>query len=314
MRTAIGIFIAALVSAPAMAAEVARDDLTRWVSYKTDISPSQVAIAGPDSIYSVEKLGTPAPTGEVIALVRAENLKASWAGPQGFASWDAHIIFDCKLDRMRVIRSASYPEANRDGEPRSDARLGDWFIPRPEEPSDRLMAAACDAAYPWPLRAAPRTIAKTSAPPIIEEAPPRSPAPEATPGPTEAAPAADDAGAAAKPAFALASQPVGSPMVPPSVEALAPAALAASEILQAPRLALVAGAEKRPAATAAPRLRLAGLWSPFAKVASAGKRLFADGKRLADAEQRRPAERHAALGEQAAKKVANFARAGPGLE
>lgn len=317
MRIAIGIFIAALAVTPALALESERPDITRWVSDNTDMPAAQVAIAGPENIYSVERLGSAAPTGEVIALVRAENLKASWAGPQGFGSWDAHILFDCKAERMRVIRSASYPEPNRQGEPKADTRLSDWLSPRPDEPGARLLAAACDAAFAWPLRA-PRAIAKVagSKPPIIEEAEPRRPAAVAPAEPSNErappAPAADDAAAAAKPAVELASLPIEQPITPATLESPEPVELAAAETLETPRLALTAAKNDRRAAAAAPRLRLAGLFSPFAKVASLGKRLFGDGTRLAGVSHGRPHTRHASLGEEAAKRIANFPRAGPG--
>src|SRR5512143_3722105 len=84
-----------LASSPALAAPPTGPDLARWLASNTDIPASQVAIAGPDLVYSLVPLGPPAPTGEVIALVRTEPLTAEWGAAHGFQSWEAHLLFDC---------------------------------------------------------------------------------------------------------------------------------------------------------------------------------------------------------------------------
>jgi len=323
MRLVIGLIAAALFATPALASEpAARADLIRQVTEYTDMPTAQVAIAGPDRVYSVERLGPPAATGEVIALVRAEGLKSDWIGPQASRSWDAHVLFDCKSERMRVIRSASYPDANRKGEPKPETRVEDWFTPRPDEPSAQLLAAACDSAFDWPLRAKV-TLAKIAKAPVIEEGPPRTkPTVEALDQPAVDPAAADDqpapskatdAGAAAKPAVELARAPIEPLPAPITYAKEERITLADLGAVEHPGVAGAIASHRADAVSKPSKHRFAGLFSPFAKVASLGKRLIADGRRLALAPQR-PHAQHAALGEEAADKVANLARAGRAVE
>ncbi|HSV03390.1 MAG TPA: SPOR domain-containing protein [Phenylobacterium sp.] len=142
---------AALAAAPALAAPAA-GDLLAWLAQNTDLRPAQVAIVEPDNVYSLEPLGAPSPTGEVIALVRTEARAPGWSATHGFQSWDANLLVDCRGGRLRVIRSASYRQQNRRGPPVSGAPDADWTSPHPGEPSAKLLAAACDPAFAWPLR------------------------------------------------------------------------------------------------------------------------------------------------------------------
>jgi hypothetical protein len=325
MRIAIGIFIAALAATPVVAAETAQPDLARWVANNTDLQATNVAIAGPDNIYSVERLGPPAPTGEVIALVRAERLKADWSKPHGFGSWDAHVIFDCKAERMRVIRSASYADPNREGEATAESKSQDWFTPRPDEPSARLLSAACDTSYDWPLRAK-ITVARAPTAPIIEEGAPRK-APiivEGEPSAADSAGAdkpavqtatpAENADGAGKPAVELAQMPVERPMSVLSAEAAPVMELAAADLLEPPSFTQPSRSPPTVRAIGGGKRGFAALFSPFEKVAALGRRLFTPSSQFAAKPQQPRAMQHAMLGEEATKKVANFARAGPGLE
>jgi hypothetical protein len=156
MRTAWSI-VSSLVAAAwlASAAPAAADpDLRVWVTQHTDLAPAQIAVANPELVYSVERLGSPAPTGEVIGLVRVEAVSANWRRAHGFASWDAHVLADCRAGRLRVIRSATYQQPGRGGSPQPEAPSGAWLSPRPSEIAARLTAAICDPDFAWPLRAA----------------------------------------------------------------------------------------------------------------------------------------------------------------
>ncbi|WP_296597099.1 SPOR domain-containing protein [Phenylobacterium sp.] len=128
------------------------EDLTGWLARTTDLRPSQVVLIGPDSIYSLEPLGAPLPTGEVMVLVRTEPLTDDWRALHGFTSWDANLLIDCPQRRVRVIRSATYPLRNRAGKPSPQASDGQAVSPLRNEPAAQLVAAACDADYVWPLR------------------------------------------------------------------------------------------------------------------------------------------------------------------
>lgn len=157
MRIAIAMIVwlaAALCSAPALAASPQAVDLAAWVSSNTDLPPAQVAIAGPEVVYSLEPLGPRLPTGEVLALVRTEAVSPDWRATHQFQSWDAHLLFDCPGGRVRVLRSASYAERDRRGIARADKRGDEWFSPTTDTPAATLLAAACDASFEWPLRAA----------------------------------------------------------------------------------------------------------------------------------------------------------------
>lgn len=148
------------------AAAVEIEDLSGWLARTTDLRPSQVAMIGPDSVYSLEPLGAPLPTGEVMVLVRTEPLTDDWRALHGFTSWDANLLIDCPQRRVRVIRSATYPLRNRAGKPTPQANGGQAVTPLRDEPAAQLLAAACDADYAWPLRGArPQRVAAPASPP-----------------------------------------------------------------------------------------------------------------------------------------------------
>lgn len=149
------LLMSALLGAPALAAAPPTLELAAWVRSNTDLSVSQVAIAGPENVYSLEQLGPRLPTGEVLALVRTEAVSDSWRDAHQFQSWDAHMLMDCQGGRVRVLRSASYAERDRVGPAKADQRGDAWFEPQAETPAATLLAAACDANFSWPLRGSP---------------------------------------------------------------------------------------------------------------------------------------------------------------
>jgi len=231
LRFAIAMLAAALFGGPALAAaseqETSGLQLAALVAQTTDVPAAQVAIAGSQNVYSVEPLGAPAATGEVIARVRTEAVDAKWSATHSFRSWEAHALFDCAGKRMRIIRSASYTEPNLKGEAKVDDLGGAWFAPKPEEPASVLLAAACDRNFAWPLRAA---AARPAASPeaMVEKAKADAPQPAAAPAPEKAtapirrtppkqAPAPDKIEVATT---VTASPPTGPP---PAVEATQPA-------------------------------------------------------------------------------------------
>jgi len=158
-----GALLAALFPGAALAGPPAGSALAAWVSQTTDLMPSQIAVVGPENVYSLEPLGPPSPTGEVIVLVRTEAYDNGWGRAHGFQSWEANLLIDCKRSRLKVIRSASYPDRNRQGRPVVASPDADWSTPKPSEPDSRLVAAACDPAFAWPLRGVPLP-AKVSTP------------------------------------------------------------------------------------------------------------------------------------------------------
>lgn len=184
---------AALFAAPALAATSApvpvASEAAQWVLQHTDITASQVAIAGPKIVYSLETLGPRLATGEVIALVRTEHVADRSGATAGFHSWDAHVLVDCNGRRMRVIRSASYSAPNRTGTATSERQDEGWLSPEPSEPAARLLAAACDADYAWPLRAHAVVASAPSRPDVPAVRPPtpvaRAPAVQLAYGPFE---------------------------------------------------------------------------------------------------------------------------------
>jgi hypothetical protein len=189
---------AALFPLCALAAEPAAAPagrLTEWLTRNTDLAVQQVVIAGPQNVYTLEPLGPRAVSGELMALVRTESLSPDWRAAHGFRSWDANMVFDCAGRRMRVVRSAAYPEPNRSGRASVEAPDPAWFAPKPGEPAARLFAAACDESFVWPLRA-------EAADPGAAREPAAAPA-SATP----AAPAAAEVQARAQPAGPQASSP-----------------------------------------------------------------------------------------------------------
>jgi hypothetical protein len=160
---------AALACPLAAAANAAPPETAAWLAAHTDLNPAQVVIAGPDHVYTLEVLGQPTPSGEVVALVRAETVDKTLSAKNGFASWDAHLLFDCPGGRLRTLRSAVYPRQNRKGVPRTEATIGGWSRPEAPEPAARLFAAACDGAFEWPFRvaAASPPAAAPPAPPVL---------------------------------------------------------------------------------------------------------------------------------------------------
>jgi hypothetical protein len=151
----LALLVSALWAAPTLAAPSTTLDLAAWVKSNTDLAMSQIAIAGPENVYSLEPLGPRLPTGEVLALVRTEAVSTDWRGAHQFQSWDAHLLFDCQGGRVRVLRSASYQDHDRRGAAKADERGGDWFKPEAHAPAATLLAAACNADFDWPLRANP---------------------------------------------------------------------------------------------------------------------------------------------------------------
>ena len=164
LRTWATSLAATLLAASATAAP-ATPEIAAWLAANTDMRPAQVVIAGPEHVYSLEPLGPPTSAGEVVVLVRTESVTAV----NGFASWDAHLLFDCAGGRMREIRSAAYPGRNRQGSPKVEEASAGWT--KPQGPSARLLAAACDRDFAWPLR-------------IADARPPAPPQPLALPPPS----------------------------------------------------------------------------------------------------------------------------------
>lgn len=148
----LALLVAGLWAAPTLAATSPAVDRAAWVKVNTDLVVSQVAIAGPENVYSLEPMGPRLPTGEVLALVRTEAVSDDWRAAHQFQSWDAHMLFDCQGGRVRVLRSTSYLERDRQGAAKADERGDAWFSPQPETPAATLLAAACDPGFRWPLR------------------------------------------------------------------------------------------------------------------------------------------------------------------
>lgn len=167
MRKAFAIFallVSALVGAPALAAAPPTLELAAWVRSNTDLAVSQIAIAGPENVYSLEQLGPRLPTGEVLALVRTEAVSDEWRDAHQFQSWDAHMLMDCQGRRVRVLRSASYAERDRVGPAKADERGDAWFEPQAQTPAATLLAAACDPDFSWPLRGSPASAPSKATP------------------------------------------------------------------------------------------------------------------------------------------------------
>src|ERR1700754_3277667 len=106
----LALLLSALWAAPALTAPSPTLELAAWVRSNTDLSVSQIAITGPDNVYSFEQLGPRLPTGEILALVRTEAVSPNWGDTHPFQSWDAHMLLDCGNGRVRVLRSTSYAE------------------------------------------------------------------------------------------------------------------------------------------------------------------------------------------------------------
>lgn len=214
----------ALSALPVLAA--APGDVTTWLAQNTDLPASQVAIVQPDNVYSLEPLGSPSPTGEVVALVRTEAFASDWGASHGFQSWDATLLVDCAGARLRVIRSAAYPGRNRKGQPVQGAPDTDWTSPKAGEPSAQLVAAACDPKFAWPLRQKLATASAGRAPsaqgPVTDDGKPPIIVEMYTPKPPAAAPAADGGKPDGKPASAGEAKPA--PAATATVKAAAPEA------------------------------------------------------------------------------------------
>ena len=147
---------AAIAAGSAQAAgPPANAQLAAWLADNTDVAPAQVALVTPDLIYGLEPLGPRSATDEVVGLARAEAFDGDWASSHGVQSWEAHLLFDCRGKRVRVIRSAEYVQRNRKGRPVATAEQGQWLSPSADQPAATLLEAACDPAFAWPLRTAP---------------------------------------------------------------------------------------------------------------------------------------------------------------
>src|SRR5438270_13479461 len=96
MRTLAAALAAAGLAQPALAAPSlpAGGELAAWLAHNTDLPASQIAIVGPDNVYSLEPLGARSATGEALVLVRTEPLAADWGPAHGFQSWDANLLID----------------------------------------------------------------------------------------------------------------------------------------------------------------------------------------------------------------------------
>lgn len=157
---------AAWLAGAAAAAEPAPAEVAAWVAENTDIAPAQIALVTPDHVYGFERLGPVTATGEALALVRTEAFADAAHAVRGTQSWEAHLLFDCRRSRVRVIRSANFGRRNRDGPPAATEEAGAWMAPSADQPAAKLLGAACDPAFAWPLRTnAPRlAMARTNLP------------------------------------------------------------------------------------------------------------------------------------------------------
>ena len=259
---------AALPAGPALGAPPAAAELTGWLARNTDLLPSQIALVGPENVYSLEPLGPRSPSGEVIALVRTEAFADGWGAAHGFQSWDANLLIDCSGRRLQVIRSARYPGRNRQGRPVADAPDKDWTTPEAGAPSTRLVAAACDPTFAWPLRTA---LTATSAgvkagrsAPVAAATPvaPEGKLPEVVeiPGPKSAPPPPPAAEAKAAPAAQPAPQTADAKPTPttPTAEAkpAAPAPPAPAVAEAKPAAATPAETKQQVVATAEPKQQI----------------------------------------------------------
>lgn len=160
----LAVLASALWASPVLAETSPKLELAAWVSQNTDLAVSQIAITGPENVYSLEQIGPRLPTGEVLALVRTEAVSDTWRDAHQFQSWDAHMLMDCQGGRVRVLRSASYAERDRGGGAKADERGDAWFSPDPQTPAATLLSAACDPAFSWPLRGASTTPSRAPGP------------------------------------------------------------------------------------------------------------------------------------------------------
>lgn len=147
LASGVGLGLALSVYGLAASAAPAGPELRKWLAENTDMTAAQVVIAGPTYVYSLEP-GPRASTGEEVALVRTERLEPG----TGAASWEAHLLFDCAKSRLKEIRGATFPQANRKGAPSPDPPSDAWIQPEPGQPAMQLLSAACDPAFVWPLR------------------------------------------------------------------------------------------------------------------------------------------------------------------
>jgi hypothetical protein len=260
----------ALLASPALAAAPSGPELADWLSRNTDLPAAQVAIVAPEDVYSLQPLGPRLPDGQVIALVRTEVLAADWGAAHGFQSWEAHLMFDCKGGRVRILKSTVYPEPNRQGAAKVESAGGDWFTPKSPEPAVRLLAAACDASFVWPLRSKLASTAPAKAPEaapakVVAEAPAAQPKAETRPvltaSPATAPPAATPRAAPAGP-YAIqivytSSEAGARYSLAQARTTLGPVATGLSDVMQSSEF----GRHKRP--------RLTGYLSGFADAGSA---------------------------------------------
>jgi hypothetical protein len=230
----------AAAATPAPSAEAAA-----WIAQHTDMRLSQAVIVDSDVVYGLEPLAPFAPTHEVVGLVRTEVVNPAWSGTPGVRSWDALILFDCGQGRLRVIRSASYPEVNRMGHPKVDDVGGDWRAPEADQPVSKLFAAACDPSFAWPLRGQtaaglrqieiPKRVAKFEVvvPPKAAAAKPIVKAAAAAPPQVEAPKLVAEAAVVAPPE-AAAPQPVETPKLAAEAAAAVPPEAAAPQRVEIP--------------------------------------------------------------------------------
>lgn len=177
---ALVVLLAVWLAGPASAAEPAPGEVAAWVTANTDIAPAQVALVTADHVYGFERLGPVTATGEALALVRTEAFADAAPAVRGIQSWEAHLLFDCRHSRVRVIRSANFGRRNRGGPPAATEEAGAWMAPSADQPAAKLLDAACDPAFAWPLRTnAPRLAMARTEPPIAEV---QLEAPAPTPG------------------------------------------------------------------------------------------------------------------------------------
>jgi len=219
---------AAFVAGTAHAAEPTAPAVAAWVAENTDLQPSQIALITAELVYSLESLGPRSSTDEVVALARTEVINGDVTAG-GVQSWDAHLLFDCQGRRVRVIRSADYRQRNRKGPPVATTELGNWLSPSPDQPAALLVAAACDAAFAWPLR----TPIAPVAPSVLAQADPVPPALPVVEAMVREAPVVERPARPDAPPPAAASQPGFSIQI-----ARGPSAEGALKALRAARKAL----------------------------------------------------------------------------
>lgn len=238
----LALFLCSALAVPAAAQDYpASSDtstLVAWLGESTNIAPETVVSVTPELVVAIVGKTPPAsPGGPVRLTLRQEVIASGYVQAVGGRSSLMSMAIQCEERRVRMDERRLYAGLNLTGSVETTPPSAAWVRIPEGSIMDEVARAACDADYPWPLRAleakpqvtasiapAPPGAPVLPSPPEPEPAPVAAPEPAPEPEPPAPEPASEPAETAVRepapePAETAAAEPAPEPSEPAAPEA-----------------------------------------------------------------------------------------------